>query len=126
MSELDTISLAVLNVVNFIALLLFCVLIGAGLASQLRRYALYRRAEWPTPVFLKRGLVLFGALGILGGEAVLLRVLGIDIMQAPFLRLLYVVQANIILLSALAYFDKTDLFDVNDPTEDEHREGQAK
>lgn len=118
MSDLDRISTDLLEVVNFVALIAFLLLLGATLASMLRRVVLYRRAGRALPILLKRGIVLFGALTILGGEAAALRAAGIDLTASPFLRLLYVMQANVVLLGALGYYAKVDLFDVDDPEVD--------
>ena len=116
MNDLDRIATDILlPIVNFVALVAFLVLIGAILASMVRRVVLYRRAGETLPIILKRGIVLFGALAILGGEAAILRVLGIDLTTSPFIRLLYTVQANVVLLTALAYYAKTDVFDIDDP-----------
>lgn len=115
MTELDALSIHLLAVVNFVALVIFLILLGATLASMGRRVYLFRQAGKALPIILKRGLVLFGALTILGGETALLRAAGIDLTETPFLRLLYTVQANIVLLGALAYYAKTDLFDLDDP-----------
>jgi len=114
-SDLDRLALDLMAAVNFVALIVFLVLLGATLGSMFRRVFLYRKAEKALPVILKRGIILFGALAILGGEAALLRVGGIDLTSTPFLRLLYVVQADVILLGALGYYAKTDLFDIDNP-----------
>jgi uncharacterized membrane protein YecN with MAPEG domain len=112
---MEAFAVEALRVVNFVSLLLFLVLLGATLASMIRRVRLYRIAGERLPVILKRGLVLFAALTLMGGEAALLRVLGVSLADDAVLRLVYTVQSNVILLSALAYFAKTDLFDIDNP-----------
>jgi hypothetical protein len=105
----------IISAVNFVALAIFLALLGAILFSMARRIIFYHLADEPIPVLLKRGFVLFGALALLGGEAVLLRVIGIDLRGDPLLMLIYTVQADVILLTSLGYYAKVELFDIDDP-----------
>lgn len=102
-------------IVNGIALVIFLLLLGATLFSLARRVYDYRMAGLPLPVILKRGFVLFLALGIIGAEATALRVLGVHLEDGSVERLFFTVQYDVILLSALAYYTKTELFDIDDP-----------
>lgn len=104
-----------INAVNGVAVLIFLVLLGAVIVSMSRRVILYRRAGLPMPVILKRGWLLFGAMGLLASESVVLRVLGGDLFTGPtLLRLAFIIQFDVIFLTALAYYTKTELFDVDD------------
>ena len=105
-----------ISLVNGVALVIFLVLLGATVFSMLLRVRDYRRARAPLPVILKRGLVLFGALSIIGAEATALRVLGVTLPEGSIERLTFTVQYDVILLGALAYYAKTELFDVDDPS----------
>jgi len=109
----DAILLAT-DVVNGLAAVLFLLLVGAVVFSMLRRAVDYRRAELPLPVLLKRSLAVFLALIVLGGESVGLRTLGITLPEGSLERLGFVAQADIILILALAYYAKAELFDLDD------------
>ena len=102
-------------IVNWVALVIFLLLLGATLFSMARRMYDYRTAGVPFPVLLKRGFVLFAALGLIGAEAVALRALGIVLEEGSVERLAFTVQYDLILLGALAYYTKTELFDIDDP-----------
>lgn len=104
-----------IEVVNAIGLASFLVLLGAVVFSMLQRLYLYKTAGLPLPVILKRGLVLFAALSVLGGETAVLRILGIQFGQDSIERLLFIIQANIILIGAMSYYAKVELFDMDDP-----------
>lgn len=110
----DPTVVAVTGVVNAVALVAFLVLLGACLFSMTRRILDYRRAQLPLPTVLKRGLVLFAALALIGGEAALLRAAGIVLEDGSLERLLFTVQSDLILLTALGYYTKAELFDLDD------------
>lgn len=101
-------------IVNGVAILLFFGLVGAILYSMTRRIVDYRAAKLPLPTLLKRGFVLFGALAFLGGEAALLRSLGITMDPGTPERLVYILQTDFVLLGALLYYAKAELFDLDD------------
>jgi hypothetical protein len=103
------------GIVNGIALAVFLLLLGATLMAMGRRIHDYRAAGMPLPVILKRGFVLFATLGVIGAEATALRVLDIVPAEGSIERLLFTVQYDLILLGALAYYAKTELFDIDDP-----------
>lgn len=105
---------AATEAINGIAGGVFLVLLGMVLFSMLRRVRDYRIAGLPVPVLLRRGIVLFAALAVMGGETVLLRILGITFAPGSLERLIFIVQADIILLSALIYYAKTEMFDMDD------------
>ena len=102
-------------IVNFVALLAFVGLSGATLFAMVRRLVLFRRAEQPLPVLLKRGLVLIGALLIIGLELALLRVLEVTLAPDSLERLVFIVQSDLIILTALGYYTKVEIFDIDDP-----------
>lgn len=112
---MNEIAIAALDIINFVALLLFVALTGAILFSMGRRLVDYRVAKMPVPTLLKRGFVLFGALAVMGGEIAVLRVLGVSLADDPVMRLLFTVQSDVILFTALGYYAKAELFDVDDP-----------
>ena len=105
----------VTTVVNWVALAVFLVLLGATLFSLTRRVHDYRLAGLPLPVILKRSFVLFAALTVIGAEAVAIRSLGIELPEGSLERLAFTVQYDLVLLGALAYYTKTELFDIDDP-----------
>jgi hypothetical protein len=100
---------------NFLGLVLFLILLGAILFSMSRRVIDYRHAKEPLPSILKRGVALFGALAILGGEALIMRVLGIELGENTTERFIYLTQFNIILLGAMGYYAKVELLDIDRP-----------
>jgi hypothetical protein len=102
-------------IVNAAALAVFLILLGATLFAMARRIHDYRTAGVPLPVILKRGFVLFAALTVIGVEAVTLRVLGVELSDGSLERLAFTIQYDLILLGALAYYAKTELFDIDDP-----------
>lgn len=99
--------------VNLTAILLFLVLLGAIIISMVRRVRLYRTAALPIPVLLRALIVFFSALAVIGGEGVLIRALEIELPEGSVERLAYIVQVDVILLGALAYFAKVELFDLD-------------
>lgn len=105
----------VTQAVNAVASFVFLLLVGAILFAMIRRVRFYRAAGNPVPVLLKRGLALFGALVVIGGEGVMLRFLNIRLTEGSLERLAFTIQADLILLGALLYYAKTELFDVDDP-----------
>lgn len=109
MTPIETITAGV----NFLALLVFVGLISATLASMLRRVALFRRAGTPIGVILKRGIALYTALAIVVIETMILRVLGIELDEVG--RLLFITQADTVLLIGLGYYAKVELLDIDDP-----------
>ena len=109
-----------INLVNLIALWLFVFVTGGLVAVLTRRLLLYRRAERPTPLLLKRNLVFFGGLAGLILESVALRVIGGDLFTGDtLLRLLFVLHYDIIAIALFVYYLKTEISDVNDPEPDE-------
>lgn len=107
---------AVLAPLNAVALLVFTALIGAGIFGMVRRIVLFHRAEKPIPLILKRDLGLFGALAIIGMESLILRAAGISLAEAdPFIRVVFAAHWDLILIVALAYWAKVELWDVDDP-----------
>jgi hypothetical protein len=111
------IAIVLIDIVNFVAAILFLGLLGAVLFSMARRLRLYKQAELPVPVILKRGFVLFAALALLGFETLLIRAIGIDLANNSVLRLAFIVQSDIIMIGAFAYYAKVELFDIDDPNE---------
>jgi hypothetical protein len=103
------------SIVNAAALGIFLLLLGATLFALIRRIHDYRLAGLPLPVILKRGFVLFGALAVIGAEAVAIRVLGVALPEGSIERLAFTVQYDVLLIGALAYYAKTELFDIDDP-----------
>lgn len=113
MEQYPEIALAT-GIINLIASIVFLVLLGAVVYSMLKRVRDYRLAGEPLPLLLKRGVVLFGALALIGGEAVVLRVLNVSMPMGSVERLLFVLQADLILLGAMAYYAKVELVDLDD------------
>jgi hypothetical protein len=113
MSEFDP--SAAFQIVNLVSGVLFLLLAGVVLFSMMRRIRDYRRAREALPVLLKRGFVLFTALALIGGETLVIRAWGINLMDYPFARLIYSIQTNVVLLIALGYYAKAELFDIDDP-----------
>jgi hypothetical protein len=103
-----------IHIVNAVSLVIFLLLLGATLFSMVGRVLDYRRAKLPLPVLLKRGIVLFVALVLIGGETAVLRALGVTLGEASIERLIFITQANAILLIALGYYAKVELFDLDD------------
>lgn len=107
---------SVLSAVNAIALLAFTMALGSGIFGMLRRVILYDRAGEAVPVILKRDLALFGALAFIGLESLILRAANIDITdQITIVRLAFAVHWDVILLAALLYWVKVELFDIDNP-----------
>lgn len=107
---------ALMNYINLVALLCFVLCIGAGIFGMVRRVILFQRAEERVPVILRRDLGLFVALSVIGLESLGIRALGINLAEMPDLvRLLFAVHWDIILISALLYWVKVELWDVDDP-----------
>lgn len=102
------------DVLNVSTLITFVALLGSGLFGMARRLVLFARAEQPVPVLMKRDIALLSALAILGIEQLGLRALGINQMD-DLERLIYSLQQDFIVLLALAYWVKVELFDVDDP-----------
>jgi hypothetical protein len=100
--------------VNFLGFVLFLGLVGATLFSMLRRIHLYRVADLPLPTLLKRGFVLFGSLALIGGEIALLRLVGVVFAEGSVERLAFIIQSDAILIGALLYYTKAELFDLDD------------
>lgn len=103
------------GIVNGVALVVFLMLLGATLFSLGRRIKDYRTAGLPLPVILRRSFVLFAALAVIGAEAVAIRALDVALEEGSLERLAFTVQYDLILLGALAYYTKTELFDIDDP-----------
>lgn len=107
---------ALLPILNLTALFLLVALLGAGIYGMVRRFVLFRRAQKNIPSILRRDLMLFGALALVGLESLGLRALGVDLTEAdPFVRFLFVAHWDAILLAAFAYWVKVELLDVDDP-----------
>lgn len=106
---------AIVAVLNPVALLSALAIIIVGLMSLVRHLLLYVRTSTPIDVLLKRDIVLFSGLAILGLESVILRALGVtpgDLTGWP--RLLYAVQADLVILISLTYWAWVELRDVQD------------
>jgi hypothetical protein len=99
--------------INALALLIFVVLVTACLFGMIRRAILYRRAEKPLPVVLRRDIALFGGLAVAVLELLAVRAFGIQFLE--WTRLVFVIQWDALLLGGLAYWVKVELFDVDDP-----------
>jgi hypothetical protein len=106
---------ALTALLNALTLLVFTALLGAGLFGILRRVILYKRAKARVPVIMRRDIALLGSLGLIGLELLLLRAAGIDLMEFPVARLVFVIQSNAILITGLGYWVKVELWDVDDP-----------
>ena len=104
-----------ITLVNAVALMVFVGLSGATVFAMLLRLVAYRRASQPIPALLKRGLVLIGAFLVIGAEVVLLRAYDITLAEDSLERLAFIVQYDLIILSALGYYTKVEIFDVDDP-----------
>lgn len=106
-----------IRIANGLGLVIFLVLLGGILSSLIRRVLSYRQRGAALPVILKRGIVLFTALAVLAGEAATLRVLGIDLTVegAELERLVFIIQSNVVVDLAFAYYLKTELIDMEDP-----------
>jgi len=110
---------ALIDTINTLALIVFIFLTGGLVAALTRRLYLYRAAQWPVPVLLKRNLIFFGGFGALILESVLLRVVGGDIFTGPtLLRLLFILHYDIIAIALFAYYLKVEVTDVDDPKKD--------
>jgi hypothetical protein len=107
-----------ISAVNAAALVVFVALSGATVFAMLLRFVRFRRAGVPVPALLKRGLVLIGAFLIIGFDVVALRAYGIILAEDSVERLVFIIQYDVIILTALGYYTKVELFDVDDP--DEH------
>lgn len=104
----------VLVVLNSFGLILFTVLLGSGVFGVLRRAILYRRAKETLPVLIRRDVVLLSALATIGLETLALRALGVTQLDG-WPRVAFVLQSDIILISALVYWVKVELWDIDDP-----------
>lgn len=102
------------NILNAFAAVVFFTLVGTTLFSMLRRLRLYRTARLPVPVLLRALVVLFGALVVVGGEAIMLRAAGVILPPGSFERFLYTLQVDVILIGALGYYAKVELIDLDD------------
>jgi hypothetical protein len=103
----------VLRVLDTIALLLFIALLGAGLFALLRRLRLYFVAGIPVPTPLRSAIVLGVALAVIGLEALGLAVLGAQ--PEDWALVAFRFQRDVIVLSAVFYWVKVELYDVDDP-----------
>ena len=101
--------------VNNIALMVFVALSGATVLTMVARLVAFRRAGMAVPALLKRGLVLVGAFLIIGFEVSFLRAYGIVFAENSIERLVFIIQYDAIILTALAYYTKVEIFDVDDP-----------
>jgi hypothetical protein len=99
--------------VNGIGLILFTVLVGAILGLLVRRAQFYALARKTIPVILRRDLILFGALSIVGVETLLVRAAGV--VFESWTRLAFVLHWDIILIGALIYWISVELNDIDDP-----------
>lgn len=106
--------ISVLDAVNGVALLVFTALLGSGIFGMIRRLILYQRAAEAVPVILKRDLALLGALAFIGLESLLLRALNIGTLDG-WTKVLFVSHWDVILIAALLYWVKVELFDIDNP-----------
>lgn len=102
-----------LAILNGISLLMFTALVGSGLFGILRRVILYRRAKALVPVIMRRDIALLGSLAIIGTESLVLRAL--NVVFEGWARVGFIAHYNLILLVALGYWVKVELWDVDDP-----------
>lgn len=103
------------TVVNIVASILSLGLIGAILFSMLRRVIAYRKAEQGVPTLLKSGISLFLALSIIAVQTIVIRLLSITLPPDSLERLVYITETDVIVIGALVYYAKAELFDVDDP-----------
>ena len=109
---------AIIDSINLLAAVVLVFLLGALVFTLVRRAYLYRKAGWSLPLLLRRNLILFGALGFLVGESVILRAVGGTLFTAPsLLRLLFILHYDVIVVLAFAYYLKTEITDIEDPEE---------
>lgn len=106
-----------IKVLNAVGLACFLFLLGAIMFSLLRRLRLYRAAQQRPDPILRRGIAMIGALAIIAGETFVLRFLGVTFDEASIERFLFILQADAIALTALAYYAKTE-YDLDDPRAD--------
>jgi hypothetical protein len=104
-----------LDILNTIAFITLIGLLGAGLFGLARHIRLYWAAQMSVPILLKRDVALLSALAVIGLETMTLRVLGVGQLEG-WVRVAYVAQADIILLWAIIYWVKIELFDVDSPS----------
>ncbi len=105
---------AATNVLNIVAATTFFTLAGATLFSMLRRVHLYRQAKLPLPALLRALIVLFASLVVVGGTGAVLRALGVQMEPGTIERFAYTAFVDAVLLSALLYYTKVELFDLDD------------
>jgi len=110
----DELVVGVLAVLNVASLAAFMGLLGAGLYGMIGRFRLYMQAREPIPILLKRDLILVGSLALIGAEALGIRALGIDLSEPTWLRVAFILQQDVLLLGALAYYVKVELADIDD------------
>ena len=101
--------------VNNVALIVFVALSGATVITMVMRLVAFRRAGMAVPALLKRGLVLVGAFLIIGFEVSFLRATGIVFPEGSIERLVFIIQYDVIVLTALGYYTKVEIFDIDDP-----------
>ncbi len=105
---------AVASTINAVALLLVTLLVGSGIFAMVRRGSIYRAAHKDIPVIMKRDVALLGALAFIAVEAGILRMLHPDPLVG-WQRTFNVAVQSAIVVIALAYWVKVELFDVDDP-----------
>lgn len=109
-----------IDAINQIAVVALLVVLGGLLTVLGRRVYLYRKAGWSIPLLLKRNLVLFGGLGGLVAESILLRAWLPDLFTGPtLLRLGFVLHYDIIVIILFLYYLKVEAFDIEDPQGDD-------
>lgn len=102
-------------IVNNVSLAIMLALMGAAIASMVRRALDYIRIGEPMPVILKRGFVLLGVFMVLGIETAILRAAGVTLEEDSIERLAFILQSNALFIFALGYYTKTEVFDLDDP-----------
>lgn len=103
-----------LAIINGIGLLTFTGLVGAVVALLVRRGYTYMVARQTLPVILRRDLVLFTALSVVGLESLLLRATG-TVLEG-WARVFFVAHWDFVLVAALVYWVRVELNDIDNPS----------
>lgn len=112
---------SIIEAINLVAVVILVFLLGGLVTTLARRVWLYRRAQWPVPMLLRRNLIFFGGLGGLVAESIALRAIAGDLFTGDtLLRLLFVLHYDIITILLFSYYLKTEVTDINDPKDDDH------
>lgn len=105
-----------ISAVNSGAFIVIVAVLGALVAVLGRRLFLYRRAGWTVPLLLKRNLILFGGLGGLVSEAIVLRAVFPEAFTGDtLLRLAFIIHYDVVVIALFLYYLKVEALDVEDP-----------